>query len=52
MKFTNYLKQIQDVSIYPLISLVLFMTVFVIAVAYVFSADKKKMEDKAGIPLK
>ena len=51
MKFTNYLKSIQNVSIYPLISLVIFVTVFVIMALYVFSADKKKMEERASIPL-
>jgi hypothetical protein len=51
MKFSNYLKQIQDVSIFPLISLVLFITVFVIVAAYVFTADKKGLQSKADIPL-
>ena len=51
MKFTNYLKQIQDVSIYPLISLILFVAVFSIVTIYVFTTDKKKLQDKAGIPL-
>ena len=43
MRFTNYLKQIQDVSIYPLISLIIFVAVFVIVAVYVFTADKKNM---------
>jgi len=51
MKFTNYLKSIQNVSIYPLISLVIFVAVFVIVAIYVFSADKKRMEERASIPL-
>jgi len=51
MKFTNYLKQIHNVSIYPLISLILFTAIFTIVAIYVFSADKKKMDDQAGIPL-
>jgi hypothetical protein len=51
MRFTNYLKQIQDVSIYPLVSLIIFVAVFVVVAVYVFTADKKNMQDKASIPL-
>jgi hypothetical protein len=51
MRFTNYLKQIQDVSIYPLVSLVIFVAVFLVVALYVFTASKKNMEDKAAIPL-
>ena len=51
MKFTNYLKDIDNVSIYPLASLIIFTAVFVAVVIYAFSADKKKMQDKANIPL-
>ena len=51
MKFSNYLKQIQDVSIFPLISLILFMAVFVVVAVYLYTADKKKLQSKADIPL-
>jgi hypothetical protein len=51
MKFSNYLKQIQDVSIFPLISLILFMAVFIVVAVYVYTADKNKLQDKADIPL-
>lgn len=51
MRFTNYLKEIHDVSIYPLVSLIIFVTVFLVVAVYVFTADKQKMQDKAGIPL-
>ena len=51
MKFTNYLKSIDHVSIYPLVSLILFTAVFLGVVIYAFTADKKKMQDKANIPL-
>ena len=50
MKFTNYLKSIDNVSLYPIISLVLFTAIFVIVVVYVFTADKKTMQEKANIP--
>jgi cbb3-type cytochrome oxidase subunit 3 len=51
MKFKNYLEQIHGVQIYPMISLVLFGLIFIGVVAYVFTADKKSMNDKANIPL-
>lgn len=51
MKFTNYLKSIDHVSIYPLVSLVIFTAVFVGVLLYTFGSDKKKMQDKANIPL-
>lgn len=52
MKFTNYLKAIQNVEIYPIISLVIFTAVFAIVLAYVFTADKNQMNDQGSIPLK
>jgi hypothetical protein len=51
MKFTNYLKDIDHVSIYPLVSLIIFSAVFLGVIIYAFSTDKKKMQDKANIPL-
>jgi len=52
MKFKTYLEQINGVEIYPLISLVIFGAIFIAVVAYAFTADKKRMNDHAGIPLK
>jgi len=51
MKFTNYLKDINNVSIYPLVSLVIFTAVFVAVVVLTFSISKKQMQDRANIPL-
>lgn len=51
MKFTNYLKDIDHVSIYPMVSLIIFSAVFLGVIIYAFSTDKKKMQDKANIPL-
>lgn len=51
MKFTNYLKGIDNVSIYPLISLIIFTAVFVGITIYTFSSDKEKMKNQANIPL-
>lgn len=52
MKLSNYLKEIDNVEIYPMISLVIFSVVFLIAALYAFTANKKKMDDNANIPLK
>ena len=51
MKFKTYLEQIQGVEIYPLISLVLFTTIFIAVVIYAFTADKETMNENARIPL-
>ena len=52
MKFSNYLKAIDDVTIYPLISLILFVGVFVGVVIYMYSLDKSQIDERANIPLK
>ncbi len=52
MKFSNYLKSIEDVSIYPLITLVLFVLVFVSVVVYTYMISKEDMDERANIPLK
>lgn len=51
MKFSEYLTQIENVRIFPIISLIIFGTVFVIAALYAFSSDKRKMDANANIPL-
>lgn len=52
MKFTNYLKNIDHVAVYPIISLLLFTTIFAVVMIYVYTTDKKKLDDHANIPLK
>jgi cbb3-type cytochrome oxidase subunit 3 len=51
MKFINYLESITGVGIFPLMSLILFTVFFAGVALYVFSADKKKMQDNARLPL-
>ncbi|MCU0387530.1 MAG: CcoQ/FixQ family Cbb3-type cytochrome c oxidase assembly chaperone [Chitinophagaceae bacterium] len=51
MKFINYLESITGISIFPLISLVLFTVFFAIVTAYVITADKRKMDENSQIPL-
>lgn len=51
MKFTNYLKEIDNVAIFPIISLIIFTSVFLIAAIYALTRDKSKMQANAQIPL-
>jgi cytochrome c oxidase cbb3-type subunit III len=51
MKFINYLESITGISIFPLISLIMFTVFFTIVIAYVVTADKKKMDSNSQIPL-
>lgn len=52
MKFKNYLTEIDNVEIFPIISLIIFITVFIFAAIYTFTKDKNVMNDNADIPLK
>lgn len=51
MKFINYLKSIQDVSIYPMISLFIFTAVFAVVLIYAFKANKNYINQAKQIPL-
>lgn len=51
MKFVNYLKSITGVSIYPLISLFIFVLFFIGVSWYVYRTPKKDMQAKGHIPL-
>lgn len=51
MKFINYLEGIANISIYPLISLLVFFFFFVALTIYVVLADKNKIEKLSRIPL-
>lgn len=51
MKFVNYLEGIANISIYPLISLLVFFFFFVALTLYVVLADKNKIEELSRIPL-
>ncbi|MBU3676913.1 MAG: CcoQ/FixQ family Cbb3-type cytochrome c oxidase assembly chaperone [Chitinophagaceae bacterium] len=50
MKFINYLKTIEGVGIYPLVSLIIFFAFFVLLLVYVAKADKKTMEELEHLP--
>lgn len=51
MKFTNYLEQITGVSIYPLISLILFVLFFALVIAIVFGTSKESIKEMEELPL-
>jgi cytochrome c oxidase cbb3-type subunit 3 len=51
MKFSSYLEQIAGVSIYPIISLVLFVVFFTGVMIWIYSIDKKEIEHMENLPL-
>lgn len=51
MKFKNYLTEIDNVAIFPIISLVIFTSVFLIAAIYALTRDASKMDKNAQIPM-
>lgn len=51
MKFINSLRNIEDVSIYPIITLIIFVTIFILAVILVFSKSKKTIDEIKNLPL-
>lgn len=51
MKFINYLKSIDGVSIYPIITLVIFVTIFILATILVLAKDKKTIDEIKNLPL-
>jgi hypothetical protein len=50
MKFINYLKSIEGVGIYPLISLLIFFGFFATLLYMVFRADKRAIDKIKNIP--
>ena len=50
MKFINYLKTIDGVSIFPLISLLGFFIFFVLLLIYVVKTDNKTLDKIKNIP--
>ena len=50
MKFINYLKSINGVSIYPLVSLIGFFVFFILLLIYVAKSDKSTLDKIKNIP--
>ena len=51
MKFIHYLEKITGVSIYPLISFVIFGLFFLVVLLWVIKTDKQKIIEVSRIPL-
>jgi cytochrome c oxidase cbb3-type subunit IV len=51
MKFIHYLEKITGVSIYPLISFVIFGLFFLVVLLWVLKTDKQKIYEVSRIPL-
>lgn len=51
MKFINYLKSIDHVSLYPMFTLVLFVTIFILAIVLAVAKDKKTIHQIKNMPL-
>ncbi len=49
--FSNNLSSIKDVSIYPIIALLLFFILFIIIIVKLFVMDKKVIKEMENIPL-
>lgn len=49
--FRQYLESIAGVSIYPIISLVIFFLFFTVLIAYLIKADKKHFDLASQLPL-
>lgn len=52
MKFINYLQSISGVSIFPMISLLIFVAFFTGLFVYLYFARKEHIEELKNIPLK
>ncbi len=51
MSFTNYLSDIDGVSIYPIISLIIFFIFFIGLFVWVSKLDKTSIDEISNIPL-
>ncbi|UKJ05922.1 CcoQ/FixQ family Cbb3-type cytochrome c oxidase assembly chaperone [Solitalea lacus] len=51
MKFINYLESISGVSVYPMISLMVFFIFFIALGIYVLKAPKQYFDEVSNIPL-
>jgi len=51
MKFSTYLEKIVGVSIYPVVSLLMFVAFFIIVTYWVYSIDKGEIQRIEKLPL-
>ncbi len=50
MKFINYLTSITGISVYPMISMLLFTTVFLFAIYWAFGSSKATINEQKNLP--
>ncbi len=51
MKFINYLESISGIGIFPMISLMIFFTFFILLAIKVFMMDKSYLQQMNNLPL-
>ncbi len=51
MKFQNYLEKIAGVEMYPLISLLLFVSFFILVTIWAFGTSKELIKRMENLPL-
>jgi cbb3-type cytochrome oxidase subunit 3 len=51
MKFIHYLERIGGVDIYPMLSLIIFGSFFIVVLVWLYSVDKSYFDEIANIPL-
>ncbi|MEN9349020.1 MAG: CcoQ/FixQ family Cbb3-type cytochrome c oxidase assembly chaperone [Flavobacteriales bacterium] len=51
MKFINYLESISGVSVYPMISMMLFLSVFAVVLYRTFAESKQSIQEQSQLPL-
>lgn len=51
MKFVHYLERIVGVDIYPLLSLVIFGSFFIVVAVWLFNTKKSDFDEVSHIPL-
>ena len=49
--YKNVLQAIEGIGIFPIISMLIFLTVFLVAIIWVFRADKQHLQRMAELPL-
>ncbi|MFN5621150.1 MAG: CcoQ/FixQ family Cbb3-type cytochrome c oxidase assembly chaperone [Flavobacteriales bacterium] len=51
MKFINYLESIAGISIYPLLSLILFAVIFAAVIIKTYSTDNQTIDEHKNLPI-
>lgn len=51
MKFINYLESITGIGVYPLVSLMIFFSFFMLVTLFVIKADKNYLERAKNLPV-